>query len=309
MARLHALVLIVSLGVAGATGARAVAAEDPAEALLRRGAELRTQDRHDEALELFRKAHALSPSGRTLAQMGLAEFSLKAYVDAETHLAAALANDSPWITKNRAVLEQALADVRKHVATVTVVGPAGTEVAVSGKPVGRLPLAEPLHVAEGSVRIEGTAPERQPATLDVTLAGGKEFKATLELAPLSAPTPTLTPPLPGDGPLTPLGSPMADTGPRWKPWVGGGLLAVSAAALATGIVWVSVDGNPTCEIPSGAPPGSRCGRVYDTRSRGWVAIGVGAAAGVGGGILLWKGRASDVRIGMGPGTLHALGRF
>jgi hypothetical protein len=305
------LVFIISLVVHGAVAPSAMAAEDPTEALLRRGAELRKQDRHEEALDLFRKAHALSPSGRTLAQMGLAEFSLKSYVDAETHLVTALASDSPWIAKNRAVLEQALGDVRKHVAIVTVAGPAGTDVAVNGRSVGRLPLSEPLHIAEGQVRIEGTAPDRQPATLDVTLAGGKEFKASLDLAPVPASVPALAPTGAAAAPSGPAlsGGATADTGRRWQPWVGGGLLALSAAALTTGIVWVSIDGNQNCDIPSTAPTGSRCARVYDTKTLGWIAIGAGAAAGVAGGILIWKGRAGDVQLGMGPGTLTAFGRF
>lgn len=309
IARLCLVTIVVSLGVQGVLAAPAASAEDPAEALLRRGAELRRQDRHEEALELFRKAHALSPSERTLAQMGLAEFSLKAYADAESHLAGALAMDSPWVAKNRAILEQALANVRTHIAVVTIVGPAGTDVAVNGKPVGRLPLAEPLHLAEGPVRIEGTAPDHQPATLDVTLAGGKEFRATLDLAPVSSPAlaaPSASPALAGSAAP---GTSLADTGRRWQPWVGGGLLAVSAAALATGIVWVTMDGSGTCDIPSTAPAGSRCARVYDTKTPGWIAIGVGAAAAVGGGVLIWRGRERDLQLGMGPGAVVAFGHF
>lgn len=302
-------ILFASLAVQAVLAVGAAAAEDPTDVLLRRGAELRKQERHQEALDLFRKAHALSPSGRTFAQMGLAEFSLKAYVDAETHLAAALASDSTWVAKNRAVLEQALADVRKHVAIVTVSGPAGADVAVNGRPVGRLPLSEPLHIAEGRVRIEGTAPDHQPATLDVTLGGGKDFQATLDLVPVA---PALSAPgASGQAPAPPLlaGGATADTGHRWQPWVAGGLLALSVAALTTGIVWASVDGNAACDIPATAPMGSRCGRVYDTKSRGWIAIGAGAAAGIAGGIVLWKGRERDVQVGVGPGTLTAFGRF
>lgn len=310
MPRLHALILIVSVGLHGAAGARADAAEDPTEALLRMGAELRKQDRHEEALELFRKAHALSRSGRALAELGLAEFSLKAYVDSETHLAVALPDDSAWIEKNRAVLEQTLADVRKHIAIVTILGAAGTDVAINGKPVGRLPLSEPVHVAEGPARIEATAPGHQPAVLDATLAGGKEFKATLDLALVAAPIPALPSAKTSAAPSTPsLSGAAADTGRQLEPWLGGGLLAVSAAALTTGIVWIFVDGNAACDIPSSAPAGSRCARAYDTRSPGWIAIGVGAAAGVGGGLLIWKGRTGDVQVGMGPGTLNAFGRF
>jgi hypothetical protein len=72
---------------------------------------------------------------------------------------------------------------------------------------------------------------------------------------------------------------------------------------------VAVDGNPSCDIPSTAPAGSRCGRVYDTKTLGWIAVGVGAAAGIAGGVLLWKGRDREVQVGMGPGMLTAFGRF
>jgi hypothetical protein len=238
--------------------------------------------------------------------MGLAEFSLKIYVDAETHLAAALASDSAWIAKNRSVLEQALVDVRKHVATLNVRGPAGMEVAVNGAPVGRLPFAQPLHVAEGAVRIEGVAPDGQPTVLDGRFGGGREFNVNLDVMPMpaAAGAPTISTAAPV---LPPTAEPESVA--PWRPWLGAGLVASSAALLTTGIVWLAVDGNPACDIPSSAPPGSRCARVYDMKTRGWIAIGVGAAAGIGGGILLWKGRGGDVQVGMGPATLNAFGRF
>lgn len=305
---LRGAVLMVVLLAHGALGATASAAEDPADALLRRGAELRKNDRHEEALELFRKAHAISPSGRTLAQMGLAEFSLKAYVDAEAHLVGALAEDSPWIVKNRGVLEQALADVRKRVARINISGPPATEVSVNGRPVGRLPLAEPVHVAEGTVRIEGNAPNHRTALVDIKVTGGQLVNATLELVPIPAPVPAApAPPIVSAQP--PAVGPTTERAGKWKPWVGGGLLAVSAGALATGIVWIAVDGNAACDIPASAPPGSRCLNYYDTKTLGWIAVGAGVAAGVAGGILIWTGRGADVELGIAPGSLTAIGRF
>jgi len=285
----------------------AIAADDPAEALLRRGAELRSNDRHEEALDLFQRAHALSPSGRTLAQMGLAEFSLKRYLDAETHLAGALASESPWVAKNRGVLEQALADVRKHVAMVAIAGPAGTDVTVDGKPLGQLPLREPVHVAEGRVRVEGTLLAHRSSAVYVKAAGGQQVAVALDLTPVAAvPTPA---PAPIGSRQSGVNAPALDNSGRWRTWVGGGLLAVSAAALATGVVWIAIDGNPACSIPAGSPPGSRCQHVYDTKTLGLIAAGAGVAAGVAGGILIWKDHGSEVQVGLAPGRFTAIGRF
>jgi hypothetical protein len=86
--------------------------QSPAEALIEQGVKARISDRPGDALDLFRKAHALSPTARTLAQMGLAECSLRRWLEAETHLTAALAeHDTPWIEirRIRATLEFVLA--------------------------------------------------------------------------------------------------------------------------------------------------------------------------------------------------------
>jgi hypothetical protein len=285
-------------------------ADDPAtESLIRRGVELRKAERHEEALDLFQKAHALSPSGRTFGQMGLAEFSLKRFVDAETHLTAALDSNLPWVAHNRGPLEQALVGVRSHIAIVDVIGPAGAEVAVNGKSVGRLPLPAPFHLAEGHLRIEGTAPEHQPAALDVTVIGGRAFKVTLNLAPVVPPEPGQpTPPI-STIPPTGVDHPAETSPASWRRWAGGGLVAVSAAAITTGIVWLAVDNNGTCNIPAGAPSGARCSQLYNTKAQGWAAIGAGAAAGLGGALLLWQGNQGDIQVGLGPRAVAAYGHF
>lgn len=282
------------------------------DALIRRGAQLRVQGKHDEALQLFQQAHALEPSGRTLAQMGLAEYSLQRYVDAEEHLAAAVATDSPWVAKNRRTLEEALGGVRAHVAIVTLTGPAGAEVTMNGRPLGRLPLSEALRVAEGPLHFEATAPGRQPAVLDVPVQGGKAFQVTLDLPPVPPP-PTVH--LPTHAPMTGREAHPTEVaeapGTNWRPWLGGGLLALSAGALTTGIVWLIIDGDGTCDVPAGSPPGTRCLRYYDTKTPGWIALGVGAASAVGGGLLLWRStRAEEVHIGLSvAGALRISGRF
>jgi hypothetical protein len=267
--------------------------------LIEQGVKLRVEGKHAEALDLFTRAHALSPSARTLAQIGLAEGSLRRWLQAESHLAAALdSHDTPWIEnrRNREALEQALVSVRRHIGTVTVLGPEGAEVSVDGTVAGRLPLATPLRLAEGNARIDGTAPGRKPATARVTVTGGETSTVILELPP-EYKVPILDADLPAED---------AHRSPsRWRTWTGASLLGVSAAALATGIAWLAIDGRPTCDPPAGGT----CYWVRDTKTQGWIAIGAGVAAGIGGGLFLWKGRSSEAHLVAGPGLMGAAGTF
>jgi hypothetical protein len=288
----------------------AAAAPASADALIEQGNALREKHQYEQALELFQKAHALAPSARTLAQIGLAEAKLKRWVEAETHLAAALdSHDTPWIenAKNREAIKEALGLVQTHIGLVSVVGPAGAEISVAGTPVGRLPLPAPIHVPEGRARIEGSGDGRQAASVDLRVPGGHELTVHLDLPLLPVPYPRAElPPAPGSPAPSSLveGAPVPES-TSWKTWTGGGLLAVSAGLIATGIMWVALDGDNTCSPPAGA----RCMRVYDTKTQGLIAAGVGAAAGVVGGVLLWQGRHTDTRLGFGLGTLTASGVF
>jgi hypothetical protein len=274
---------------------------EPLDATIEEGVKLRTEGKNAEALELFKKVHAEHPSARTLAQMGLAEGSLRRWVDAEGHLAAALAaHDTPWIEnrRNREALEQALAAVRGHIGTLLVVGPAGAEVSINEAVVGRLPLAAPLRLPEGPVRVRGTALGHKAADVDATVTGSAETTVTLDLGrPLPPPLPAA--PIIDDEPLRPASA------ARWKAWTGASLVAASAAALIAGTVWLVVDNSGTCTAPAGA----RCAHLYDTKTQGWIGLGIGVAAGVGGGVLLWEGTHSETRISLSPGRLVLSGRF
>src|SRR5262245_34030320 len=88
-------------------GARAQAGE--ADDLVKQGVEQRRQSHDQQALELFKRAYAIDPAPRTLAQIGFAEQALGVWADAETHLGAALARgDDAWIKKNQAVIRKSL---------------------------------------------------------------------------------------------------------------------------------------------------------------------------------------------------------
>jgi hypothetical protein len=65
---------------------------------------------------------------RWIAQVGLAEMSLRRWIDADTHITAALSrHDSDWIEnpKTRETLQKALADVGRHLGRVRIEGTSG----------------------------------------------------------------------------------------------------------------------------------------------------------------------------------------
>jgi hypothetical protein len=280
-------------------GLARTAKADPIDDLIEEGVRLRAQGRPAAALELFSRAHAIAPSARTAAQMGLAEAALYHWLDAESHISDALdSHDSSWIAnhRNREALEQALVAIRKHIGGVAVAGPKGALITINGKPAGTLPLDRPVRVEEGTARVEGSADGYSSASVEVPVSGGRDTTAVLEMLPL--PTAAVAPPVP-----LVLAAPQ--DGSRWKTWTGISILGLSVASVATGIAWVVLDGRPAC----GAPSGTLCQRVYNTAPLGWVAIGVGVAGGVGGGLLIWSGRRSNAAVDVGLGSVGFHGRF
>jgi len=239
------------------------------DALILRGLELRRTGHPADALELFRRAHERAPSPRTLGQMGLVETSLRMWFDADAHLAAALATPGDrWVRQNRDFLAQAQARVRAHVGDLVVNGPAGVRLSVGGKEIGQLPLRAPLRLAEGDFRITASAEGRKPVSIDVKIQGGVLNAVTVVLEPLD---------LEARPPPAPF--PAVETrAPDRRRWVGGALAAAGAGALIWGILWMQLDGRPSCADPGRGQP---CAE-YDTRS-------AGLALTVGGGVLLLAG--------------------
>ena len=302
---MRTLAVIGTLVVLGGSAVAVAAPEqgESADAFIDRGVELRSQGKPAEALELFERANAMAPSARAGAQMGLSEISLHRWIDAETHLEAALAHhDSEWIqnTKTRETLQKALADVRLHVGRVRIEGTEGAEITVDGKVVGRLPLPAPVHTNPGTIRIHVSASGRMPADVDIVVAAGQEVVATTELDP----SPIAL--VPAGPPPVPLASAFGAEDSRWRKWAGTGLIAGGVATIVAGVVWLAVDGKGTCDpVPRGT-----CQHLYDTSLQGWVALGAGAAlAGAGTGILLWHDYHQEINVAIGPTSLFATGRF
>jgi hypothetical protein len=299
-----ATVALIALG-----SAFAQAAKPSADELIARGLELRRVSKPEEALEAFRRAHALAPSPRTSGQMGLVEASLEHWIGAETFLNASLAaRDDAWVRKNRVVLAQALKVVQDHIGELVITGPAGTTVAIDGNPVGTLPDVQPVRHAEGNVAVTTNGAGFKAFSKTVTIASGARVSMAIVFDPVEQ-RPALA--LAAPAPLPPTAPAFTfedQRRPTWKTAAGTGLVTAGAGLLAWGIAWIAVDGNDHCETV-----GPDCTTVYDTKMPGWILAASGAAAAAGGTLLLLSGRPdhgdSTVTLAGTPSSVSLTGRF
>jgi hypothetical protein len=131
---------------------------EDAEELVRRGIDLRRKGEDGAALRSFERAHAISPTPRTRAQIALAEQALGRWIDAERDLLAAIARPDPWIEENRVHLDAALATIRSHLGWIELTTDRpGAELFVRGTRTSTLPTAKPIRVESGEVAIEARA--------------------------------------------------------------------------------------------------------------------------------------------------------
>ncbi len=167
------------------------ATPDP-EALVEQGIALREAGDDASALVLFQRAHAAAPTPRNTAQLALCEQALGRWVDAHTHLTAALSVTSdPWIARNRVSLNGAFRSIGEQVGQLEVLGGVtGATVWLGGRAVGVLPLAAPITVLVGRAPLEVLAEGFAPFTTEITVRARELTRQGVTLAPRgSAPTP------------------------------------------------------------------------------------------------------------------------
>ena len=235
------LTLVVLFGLTGAarvapnTAWAATPAEE-AEALVRQGNQLRSAGDDQSALPLFEKAVQVHPSPRTWAQLGLVEKALGRWAEADRHLTDALkGGQDPWIQKNLAVLEKTLAEVKRQVARIEITGePVGADVLVNGRPVGKVPLPQPVRVNAGTVDIELRAPGYKPTLRTVAVVGLQYQPVVIGLEREGTGDSAAAPPA-GMSPLS-LGTDTGRAPEPWRPWAIGGALAGSAVGIGVGVL-------------------------------------------------------------------------
>lgn len=299
--------------VRGAGAAKADSVED----LIKRGVKLREQNKPAEALEVFERAHAVAPSPRTLGHIGLAEAALDRWVEASDHLAGALAvPEDYWARGYRIGMEQTLERCKRHVGEISVTGPAGVEVFTDGKRVGALPLTRPIRVVAGNVVVRAVSPDYEPFATTVVVIGGGRTVLTLALtsaqaaapppAPVMAPRPPPRPAAAAPALPPPSAPPAPDAGRTWKTPAGAAVGVAGAGLLAWGAIWIAIDGNTF----GGMVCATCAPRVRTTKTAGWILAGTGAAAMLGGGLLLYSdGGGTKVALGATTSGLLLAGAF
>lgn len=175
----------------------AAAQEAPSEALQARcsqwideGIGLRAERRNEEALERFQRAWEAGHGAEARAQMALAEQALGRWVEAERDLASARESLSePWIARNRRNLDDALAEIRRHLGRLEIrCQVAGARAEVNGRDEGSLPLSAPLRVVVGTVTVEVTAPAHAATRRVLDVRPGDDLVEQFDLAPARAPS-------------------------------------------------------------------------------------------------------------------------
>jgi len=223
-----AAVLFLALFTLSAADARA---EDEAVVRFERGVQLYEAENFEAALVEFSTAYKLSRNYKLLYNIAICQMATKDYATAADSFRQYLNEGGAEVAEaRRKEVQDRLAKLSLMVARVNVVSnaPAGTVLTIDDRPVGKLPLSEPLTVKTGRRLFSVTVAGRNVVkTVDV--ASGEV--TTIDLSADEAPGPTAPPPpapLPPEQPSSP--------GFPWALWAVTGVLGGGAAV--TGVLAV-----------------------------------------------------------------------
>lgn len=304
--------IVQSSALAGLLVAQVSGGAPAWDGLVQRGVELRLAGDEAQALVVFREAERAARTPRLLAQMALAEQSLGHWRDAEAHLLEALASRSDaWIVKQRDALDTALVTIRRHLGSLELLGGAGADVFVDGRPEGKLPRERPLRLEVGRHRVEIRSESAFPFARDVEIASDTTARETVELSPLPHEPDAGKREREAAGTTAPVVA-RAPTQAGSHPWLGWTLIGGGAGIAVFGVASLlasngrarDYNGDPTCTGRADEP--ASCAAAA-TASRGWrIASGASFAAGgalvtAGVVVLLWRSSAAPVRVQLAPG--------
>jgi hypothetical protein len=164
-------------------------AQDDPNKLMDEGLVLRRQNQNEEAARLFLKAYQLTKSPRAVAHLGTTEYALQHFLEAEVHLAEALrTRNDPWIEERRSKIKQTLDWTRAKLGWLTVAGrPAGAEVEIGGRTIGRLPLREPIRLEAGEIYVRVSADGYESYRRSVMVPTEQTTNVVVELDKVDAP--------------------------------------------------------------------------------------------------------------------------
>lgn len=233
----HHLAVLVSLALSLALlhgASRAFAQADPKAAArehFKKGVAAFEDKRFGEASEEFDAAYKLSPAFVVLYNIGQVNVALGRSVEAVEAFDQYLKQGASTVSASRK--QEVQAEIEKQMArigTVTIeTSPAGAEIRLDGKLIGKSPLARPLRVNVGRHTVEAILAGHTTQFRDVDVAGRAALAIALTLdavvaptpppepAPPPAPVPVMPPPIlavpPAASPATPAALPSAETVP------------------------------------------------------------------------------------------------
>src|SRR5690606_2546748 len=159
-----------------------------AEALFRQARQLMAEERYVEACPKFAESQRLDPGGGTLLNLAVCHEQQGKLASAWAEYQEALAQARAEGREDRISLAQERIDeIEAKLArlTVTVEGrpPAGIAVVVNGTPLGAAGWGAPMPVDAGTVRIEASAPGREPFSEEVEVSDGQALSLSIPVLP------------------------------------------------------------------------------------------------------------------------------
>jgi hypothetical protein len=289
----------------------------------------------EEARALFKRAHELSPSARTLRGMGMTAFELRMYVQSLRELDAALKDThKPLPPEMRAQVEQLVAKARSFVGRVQLLSePPDATLLIDGK--------EPQFESDGMVLLDvgthvvsATLDGHKSTNLRISVEGGGQQMVRVPMEPLLAiaavpaidplarpvqPAPAPAAPAPAPPPISASAATGSDGDLDTFAWIA--LAAGGAFGAASGVFWAIGDGKystlenscvDTCTDERIADSGIK---TMDTLTTVFL-VAAGAAAAPNGVLFVIHAASSGeepepsaVAVDLGPGTIAVRGRF
>lgn len=256
------------------------------------------------ALAEFQQAYSHVPNPLVLFNIGLTYASLGLPVQATSSLKGVLTNPGalrPSVL-NRA--QEVLIEQEKRIGTVTFTANTQAGLVVDGQAVGTTPLPSPLALNSGPHRVTAEAPGHAPLLLDIVIMGGQKRAIHLTLQALAhgpkalSSTATSAPP----GRVQPIAAPPGRLGrpalPASLPRVEAGATAEhsptsfeeTSSARPTG--WAILGGG-IAVLAAGGVVTALSEDESSLRLAGRVGVGVGAAAIVGGALIVLLAKSGD----------------
>jgi hypothetical protein len=275
----------------------------------------------NEAKALFARAHALSPSARTLRGLGMCAFELRSYVEAIDWFEQALSSpDRPLTPDMRDEILGLLRQARAFITRVRLsVQPTWAKIRVDTQPAER-DAAGFIRVDPGVHELAIEAAHYEPAMRTLRAVGGEELTLDIVLSPpredASKDRPPETIPTSPIAEATPMSGSNTAEGSRAiaGPWI---VVAASGAVTITGGVFLALalTSKASVENPEGAQP--RYDRAADDRVLPFSAIGITGLALGGAGVLtgiIWmstqpKNETQALTINLSPTGIQVRGKL